>query len=156
MLKKQVSGNSGTCFFDSMCAGNAPVSDLAVTSEGLMDAWQHTTRQLRRSRQGTGTPSPSQLLLEEDTWKSPGKRVPRHGADPTRLELRSPAPVGVTAPILRGPRDFSLIPATLRADVFPYSPPANTFAWRMGSAALLIACAPRLPAAPDSSISNSL
>lgn len=55
-----------------------------------MNAWQHTARQLQRSRQGMGTSSPSQLLLEEDTWTNLRKRAKGYRADTARLELRAP------------------------------------------------------------------
>jgi len=63
------------------------VSNSALSSEGLVNVGQHATRQLQGS--GPGTPTLSQLLLEEDTRASPGTQALGYGADPTRLGLRT-------------------------------------------------------------------
>lgn len=108
-----------------------------------MNAWQ-----LRRSGQGMGTSSPSQLLLERDTWTN------------LRKQALGYSEAGAAHPILL-PWDwlilhslrFSFDLCPLQADIFS---PANSCAWRMGSATLVIAHVPQLPATLDSSISNSL
>lgn len=80
MFERQVPGGSGVAF-GSRRAESAPVS-RGLGRQLAVNAWQHR-QALPRSRQGTS--SPSQLLLEEDTWTNLRKRALGHRADTARL-----------------------------------------------------------------------